>query len=206
MRSSRLSIFLLLALSACGKDEPTVPDSAHTTRSAILQPAPSTGTGTSTSTRTDTGTNPAPNPAPTPSPVDPADPSLPPPNPALGDEELIAAALAKANAIRLENSVAELELDPKLTIAAQRHAEDMKARNFFDHKNPDGKLPPDRVKDAGGQFRAVGENIAKGITDVDQLFQLWLDSKPHKEGLLQKAYTKHGIGYKDGHWVHVFAN
>jgi uncharacterized protein YkwD len=197
MRSSRLSLFLLLTLAACGKDEPTVPDSANTTRSAILQPAPSTGTGTGTSTSTDTNTNTTPN---------PADPSLPPPNPALGDEELIAAALAKANAIRLENSVSELELDPKLTLAAQRHAEDMKARNFFDHKNPDGKLPPDRVKDAGGQFRAVGENIAKGITDVDQLFQLWLDSKPHKEGLLEKAYTKHGIGYKDGHWVHVFGN
>lgn len=198
-------LVLLFTLTACGKDEPTSPDSAHTNRSAIVTPGkPEDKKGVGTSTQTDTNTNPGTRPV---DPDKPVDPDVPPPNPALTDEELIAAALVKGNAIRMENNVGELELDEKLSLAAQRHAEDMKARKYFDHKSPEGKTPVDRVKAAGAEYRGIGENIAMGIaTDVDELFKLWMESKPHKEGLLQKAWTKHGMGYKDGYWVHVFAN
>lgn len=195
-----------LALAACGKQEATVPDSAFANRSALTQPQPSSPPkGVSTATSTDTGTNPIPRPVSTNTETNV---DVPPPNPALSDEELVAAALEKANAIRIENGSPELEHDPRLSQAAQRHAQDMKARNFFDHKSPDGSLPSDRVKATGASYTGVGENIAMKepeLKDIDELFKIWMDSPPHKQGLLEKQFTKHGMGYKDGRWVHVFA-
>ncbi len=211
MRPARFLSLLLLSglLAACGKEEPTYPDAAFGNRSALpssssaaQDPSKAASPSTNTQTNTDLSTNPIPRPA-----VDPKDEVGPPPsNPALTDADLISAALEKANQIRRENGVPELELDPKLSLAAQKHAEDMVARKFFDHKNPDGKDPSHRASDAGARYRAVGENIAKGISqDVEQLFQLWMKSEPHRKGLLEKAFTHHGMGYKDGTWVHLLS-
>lgn len=200
----RLSPFLLLVflLAACGKDEPTVADSALQNRSRITTPgSPATKSPTATST----DANPIPRPVATATETE-VDPGIPPVNPALSDEDLINAALEKANAIRIENSSPELELDPKLAAAAQAHANDMRARKFYDHKNPDGKTPVDRVKAAGANYRVIAENIHRGLNDVDKVFEGWMKSEPHKKSLLEKQYSKHGIGYKDGYWVHVLAN
>lgn len=50
-----------------------------------------------------------------------------------------------------------------------------------------------------------GEVIASGATDASTAVQLWLNSPPHKQIILNPAYTMTGIGYQDGYWVMVFS-
>jgi hypothetical protein len=47
-----------------------------------------------------------------------------------------------------------------LTNASRAHSRDMYDRQFFDHNNPDGRTPFDRIRDAGYSFTTAGENIA----------------------------------------------
>ena len=52
-----------------------------------------------------------------------------------------------------------VQLDPRLMAAAQAHSDDMAARNFFDHTNPDGVTFAQRILAAGYPQVAMAENI-----------------------------------------------
>jgi len=77
--------------------------------------------------------------------------------------------LQKINQERTTRGISALVENIKLDTAARRHSEDMVARNFFDHINPDGLDPSDRAAivgypitrpaPGGGYFVGVGENI-----------------------------------------------
>jgi len=139
----------------------------------------------------------------------PGEGEIPPPpsNPSLSDDDiLIQAALAAANKIRTENRASDLMLDETLAAVAQKHAEDMSARNFFDHVNPEKETPFDRMKKSGVSFKAGAENIAMGVHNAQEVMAGWLASPGHKVNLLNKAYGRHGIGFKNGYWVHLFAD
>lgn len=72
--------------------------------------------------------------------------------------ELKAFALKLINRDRQLNGLTPLIEDPLLSQSAQRHAEDMKARNYYAHLTPEGKTPTDRFVAVGGKG-GVGENI-----------------------------------------------
>jgi hypothetical protein len=57
-----------------------------------------------------------------------------------------------------------LAWDGRLVQAATLDAQDMNARNFFAHVNPDGLGPGDRIANAGYPAMAWGESIAAGGT------------------------------------------
>jgi uncharacterized protein YkwD len=118
----------------------------------------------------------------------------------------IEAALAVANEIRRKHGLPELVQDPSIQAAAQAHAEDMARRHYFEHNNPEGESPFDRMRKAGAKFGWAAENIAQGPQDPEQAFRLWLGSPGHRKNLLNKKYRRHGIGYADGYWVHDFAD
>jgi hypothetical protein len=55
---------------------------------------------------------------------------------------------------------APLAPNPLLLNAARAHSQDMFTRNYFEHTNPEGKSPGDRIAAAGYTFTTWGENIA----------------------------------------------
>ncbi len=77
---------------------------------------------------------------------------------ALSLAELQAQALALVNRDRQLNNLPLLKVDPLIARTAQGHAEEMAARNFYGHSNPEGQSPTDRYQALGGQG-GVGENI-----------------------------------------------
>ena len=98
-----------------------------------------------------------------------------------------------------------LAVNPDLCAAAREHSDDMAARNYFDHKSPDGANALNRVQRYLPAFRgALGENIAaRGITpengdDEGALARLivdaWLKSPPHRATLLSPMFRETGIG------------
>jgi len=87
---------------------------------------------------------------------------------------------------------------------AQEHSEDMVARGYFDHTNPDGQSPFDRLHAAGIFFRLAGENIAAGYQTAGAVLDGWLNSPGHRANIENCEFTHHGLGLAASHWTHVF--
>ncbi|BAY13409.1 CAP domain-containing protein [Calothrix sp. NIES-2098] len=116
-------------------------------------------------------------------------------------------ALELVNRDRNLNNLSALRADPLLSLAAQRHAEDMLARHYFDHITPEGKRPRDRYLAVGGSRRiGVGENILQGHVqgfgltygEAEKFQRGWMYSNGHRENLLAAEYTKFGYGIATG--------
>ncbi len=97
-----------------------------------------------------------------------------------------------------------LSWDDGIAAVAQAHSEDMVARGFFDHTNPDGATPFDRLADAGIVYRSAAENIAAGQATGERVLASWLSSSGHRANIENCSLTQHGVGLFDRHWTHVF--
>lgn len=116
--------------------------------------------------------------------------------------ELRVLALKLINRDRQANGLPSLIEDPLLAQSAQRHAEDMKARNYYAHVTPEGKTPTDRFAAVGG-IGGVGENImlqSQVIAPVlnwglvESFQKSWMYSDGHRANLLTPQYTLVGYG------------
>jgi uncharacterized protein YkwD len=87
-----------------------------------------------------------------------------------------------------------LTVDSRLDAAAQRHADDMLARSYFAHRDPDGKTVRERAREAGFDWSAIGENIAEGQQSIKEVVESWMRSAGHRENILDRRYTRTGVG------------
>ncbi|HEY0557555.1 MAG TPA: CAP domain-containing protein [Thermoanaerobaculia bacterium] len=134
---------------------------------------------------------------------------------ALGDlARARAAMLARVNAERAKAGRPPLRLDPRLSAAAQAHAEDMMVHSYYNHASPEGKTPLDRVRKTGYAPHIVAENIARGPFTVDEVMDDWMLSREHRANLLHPAFRDFGAGIVVGRnaavgftviWVQDFA-
>jgi uncharacterized protein YkwD len=102
--------------------------------------------------------------------------------------------LDKVNAARRKAGAPPLRSDPLLEKAAQKHAEDMLARGYFAHESPSGTTVKERAREAGYEWRTIGENIAEGQFTVDEVMDTWMESPGHRRNILDPAFTEIGIG------------
>lgn len=109
-------------------------------------------------------------------------------------------------------SVGPIRLDSSLNQAAQRHAQDMLARNYFAHEGRDGSTPATRVTATGYRYRIVGENIAFGPQSAAEAVQGWLASPGHCENIMDPRFSDTGIAFAAStvgapriYWVQDFA-
>jgi uncharacterized protein YkwD len=93
-----------------------------------------------------------------------------------------------------------------LDCAARAHSLDMHERDYFEHTNPDGDAPWDRMERAGYSYRQAGENIAFGPTAADAVMQQWMSSDGHCANIMNPDFVHSGIGYHaEGRlWTQVF--
>jgi uncharacterized protein YkwD len=106
--------------------------------------------------------------------------------------------LARVNAERSAAGLPPLALDPRLNAAAQRHAEDMLLRSYYNHASLDGGRPSDRVRQSGYAAGMVAENIARGPFSVNEAMDNWLASREHRRNLLHPAFKDLGVGVAVG--------
>jgi uncharacterized protein YkwD len=110
------------------------------------------------------------------------------------------------------SSVPPLEMDDVLRDVARAFSRDMAVRGFFDHVDPDGDGPQERMAAAGFDGASPwGENIAFGPTTAAQVVEMWTGSTGHCQNMLEPGYAVIGIGaYADGtpagtYWTQDFA-
>lgn len=105
-----------------------------------------------------------------------------------------------ANAERAKAGCDPLRVDNRLQAAAQAHADDMAARNYYEHDNPEGQNAGDRMAAAGYGWRRWGENIHRGPKDPATAMRDWMNSSGHRANILDCRFKDIGVG------VNVSAN
>ncbi|MFF6777101.1 sigma-70 family RNA polymerase sigma factor [Streptomyces sp. NPDC012637] len=206
------------------------PDAVDVTRAAApdtgsgLSPAgtdPATISATPSASRSTAQPSRSPKPTPTPTkpattkPAPPRTTAPPPPSPrptATGGSGATSSSDAAqvielANAERAKAGCGPLTEHSLLTRAAQGHSDDMAARDFFDHTNPDGADPGDRVTAAGYRWSTYGENIAKGQRTPADVMEAWMNSPGHRANILNCSFKEIGIGIHTAggpYWTQVF--
>lgn len=88
-----------------------------------------------------------------------------------------------------------LTMNGALRCAARVHSEDMATQGFFDHDNPGGESPFDRMGRAGYSYLSAGENIAAGQQTPQDVMEGWMDSPGHCSNIMNSDFTEFGGGY-----------
>jgi uncharacterized protein YkwD len=101
--------------------------------------------------------------------------------------------LAETNGDRVTNHESALQLNDKLTAAAQAKADDMVKRNYWSHVTPDGRQPWSFVVAAGYQYEAAGENLAYGFGNSSQIMTAWMNSPEHRANIMDPDYQDVGF-------------
>jgi uncharacterized protein YkwD len=119
--------------------------------------------------------------------------------------ELRASVVKLTNKARVAKGCKPLKRSPKLHKAAQRHAEDMAAKDYFSHTSLDGRQWFERIR-AVGYKNPAGENIAYGFDTASSVVKGWMNSPGHKRNILDCKFKTIGIGFTaDGdYWVQDF--
>jgi uncharacterized protein YkwD len=105
--------------------------------------------------------------------------------------------LALVNAERAKAGVSPLAANSALTELAEKFSDDMAARGFFDHTDPDGLSPWDRAAKAGVTGLG-GENIARGQADPAAVVEAWMNSPGHRANILNPDFKTLGVGVHFG--------
>ena len=132
---------------------------------------------------------------PTPAPVQP---TTPPVNDSEYLSQLEDDILRMVNEERAKVGAKALAMESMRRDVARGHSKDMAVRNFFDHNNPDGKSPFDRMKAVGISYTTAGENIAYNTYPVDRAAKAamdgWMKSDGHRKNIQNAKYGRTGIG------------
>jgi hypothetical protein len=112
------------------------------------------------------------------------------------------------NDVRARHGLSVLQSSGRLDAVARAHSADMCRRGFFDHTNPDGAGPAQRLATAFPEYRgSAGENIFMIDSSQDlirgphdrarvaaQLVDGWMESPGHRQNILEPGYTHLGVG------------
>ena len=99
---------------------------------------------------------------------------------------------------------------------ARGHSRHMRkdVHGFFDHTNPEGFTPGQRLGASGVEWTRAAENIASGQGTPQEAFTDWINSPGHRAHIDDPALRRTGVGYQPGsgtgdwatYWTQVFTD
>ncbi|MFF4590017.1 CAP domain-containing protein [Streptomyces sp. NPDC001388] len=113
------------------------------------------------------------------------------------EAQAAAEVLKLVNEERAKVGCSAVSANSSLSELAERFSDDMAARGFFDHTDPDGLTPWDRAGKAGISGLG-GENIARGQADAAAVMEAWMNSPGHKANILNCDFKTLGVGVHFG--------
>lgn len=96
--------------------------------------------------------------------------------------------------IRSGAGLSAMTADSQLEQAALQQARYMAGAGRMEHTTGWGKDFSSRVSDNGIEG-AAAENIAQGRMDLTRLFDMWMNSPPHRRNMLDPRFTRFGLAY-----------
>ncbi|MFZ7942174.1 MULTISPECIES: CAP domain-containing protein [Bacillaceae] len=108
------------------------------------------------------------------------------------------------NVLRLRNKIKPLIWDDMTAEAAYGHSKDMAENDDFSHTSKKFGDLSNRLKTAKVAYLNAGENIAANYSDGPAVVEGWLNSKGHRESLLNKDFTHIGVGVFQKYYTQNF--
>ena len=106
------------------------------------------------------------------------------------------------NNIRAQGGLPPLAADAALVRVARARSQDMAAKSYFSHTPPDGCNYVCIMDKNGVPHAWAGENIAWNTWDwsqtADVAVNMWHNSPPHMENIMDCHYTRFGTGVAMG--------
>lgn len=102
------------------------------------------------------------------------------------------------NQERVSRYLPALSMNPKLTQAAKNKLTDLFTDQYFSHNSPDGKKFSSWVKEIDYSYTIVGENLAMGFGNSEQIIKAWMESEKHRQNILMSPYKEIGIAVAKG--------
>ncbi|WP_143101742.1 CAP domain-containing protein [Amycolatopsis marina] len=125
--------------------------------------------------------------------------------PAARGDSKAARVVELVNYVRQRAGCDSLRTDGRLTAAAQGHSDDMSARGYFSHTSPEGTSFADRAR-AAGHPSPGAENIARGLSEPEDVMRMWMESPGHRQNILNCELETIGVGVttRGWYWTQVF--
>lgn len=103
------------------------------------------------------------------------------------------AVMERVNAERAGRGLPPFSADTLLARAASVHALDMARTGVVGHDGSDGSDPSVRLDAVGYRWTWVGENVAAGQDDADDVVAGWMRSEAHRNNILHDSFTSAGV-------------
>lgn len=97
------------------------------------------------------------------------------------------------NQERTKAGLNAVTLDKSIASAALVRAKEIETS--FSHTRPNGSKFSTALTEQGVTFKEAGENIAWGQKSPEAVMQAWMNSEGHRANILNKNFTKIGVGY-----------
>ena len=110
----------------------------------------------------------------------------------------VAALLEYTNQRRASIGLNDLKLNPTLSNAAYKKANDMFKVDYWAHVSPLGTKPWDFILGEGYDYIYAGENLAKNFSSSRDVVDAWYESPSHRENLLSPNYDDIGFAVVNG--------
>ncbi|MDZ5470665.1 CAP domain-containing protein [Bacillus sp. 31A1R] len=108
------------------------------------------------------------------------------------------------NIMRERHQLNRLGFDEKTTIVAYNHSKDMFETEDFSHTSEKYGELSDRLEAGEVFYQLAGENIAANYIDAPAVMEGWLNSKGHRETMLNDKFTHIGVGVYKKHYTQNF--
>nr|WP_245349966.1 CAP domain-containing protein [Cytobacillus eiseniae] len=108
------------------------------------------------------------------------------------------------NVFRTRYGFRPIEWDEQTADVAFAHSKDMYETNDFSHTSVKYGELSDRLDAAEIFYQTAGENIAANYMDAPAVMEGWLNSKGHRDTLLNEQFTHLGVGVFKKHYTQNF--
>jgi uncharacterized protein YkwD len=108
------------------------------------------------------------------------------------------------NMIRKRHELSAVKWHQETSQVALLHSKDMKDNDYFSHDSPTKGGLSDRLQEGNVKYYLAGENIAAKYIDGIAAVEGWLNSKGHRETLLNSEFTHLGVGVYEKYYTQNF--
>lgn len=98
----------------------------------------------------------------------------------------------RVSVVRQDHGLPPLTQVEDLNVIAQMKCDDMVKRNYYAHKNPNGKQLWEQYN--FGEYKWYGENLAQGYRTAYDTAEGWRKSPEHLKNIVNPEYKEVGYG------------
>jgi len=102
--------------------------------------------------------------------------------------------LSITNMLRARHGLSAVQWHDDTSKVAFLHSKDMKENEYFSHESPTEGTLVNRLAQLDIKYQMAGENIAAQYVDAIAASEGWLNSKGHRDTMLNEEFTHLGVG------------